>query len=659
MASTLIDIALNYASKGIAVFPVIPGSKKPACAWGDEATTDPAMIARWWKKNPRYNIGIAAAKSGLVIVDLDDKGAKNGSKEWSRIARGQDVDTLEVATPSGGRHLYFRGELAESGTDKLAPGVDIKSGGGECGGYVLGIGSEIDGRRYKVANKAEIAPTPAWLKPYLTKPRQRQNVELKADVELDTPAAMRRAREYLHSEEPAIEGAGGDQHTYNVANNVLDCGVSIGVALELMCEEWNENCSPPWDADDLLAKLRNAARYRSLPVGISSIEADFEGLEVETEEPKRPDYFRGVRRRHPASLPRRPWILGTQLQRKIVTVILADPGQGKTSLSLAMALAVCTGRDDIVEDEVVEPCNVMLLNNEDGEDELDLRLAALMEAHEVTWDDIDGKFFPWSAVGRERFTVAKRKGAALVGTVPDWFIEKLRQHKIGVLIVDPLVETHQGDENDNVQMATVAAQYRDIAVKANCAVVIVHHTNKPPMSSEGFAANMYRSRGASSLIANARIVDILCPMSEKDAERFGKADRDRWQFSRLDRVKGNMGPRGGKERWFKSLGVILANEESVGAFLPEKMEEVGDVTADDLAGALIPLLEQQLRVPLADAAEFIKCDGWFDGTEKSTVMKQLESYFGSKAEYRGWQIWIESAVKGKRREKFLTGERIG
>ena len=104
----------------------------------------------------------------------------------------------------------------------------------------------------------------------------------------------------------------------------------------------------------------------------------------------------------------------------------------------------------------------------------------------------------------------------------DACIQHIKAHDIGVFIVDPFVETHEVSENSNEQIKAVAVMFRDIARKGECAVMLVHHTAKPPQgTSDGHAGNMNTARGASALVGVARIVQTLFSMSAKDAERYG------------------------------------------------------------------------------------------------------------------------------------------
>jgi len=89
-----------------------------------------------------------------------------------------------------------------------------------------------------------------------------ENAE-EALFELDLPGNVARAREYLRVREPAIEGQGGDSHTFVTVCQLKDFAVSDLVALELLLEPdgWNERCVPSWDAEELAEKVEHAYRY--------------------------------------------------------------------------------------------------------------------------------------------------------------------------------------------------------------------------------------------------------------------------------------------------------------------------------------------------------------------------------------------------------------
>jgi hypothetical protein len=177
--------ALAAADAGWHVFPCAPGSKRPALRenWQDLATTDRERIRDWWTRRP-YNIGIACGQSGLVVIDLDVArdgpdgrpglegrpgldGPASGADALQRLCRahGQRYPdgTYTVDTPSGGSHLYFTAPATpvRNSAGRLGPLIDIRADGG----YVVGDGSLIDGRRYAARGDflPLALPLPAWI----------------------------------------------------------------------------------------------------------------------------------------------------------------------------------------------------------------------------------------------------------------------------------------------------------------------------------------------------------------------------------------------------------------------------------------------------------------------------------------------------------------
>ncbi|MEU6263887.1 bifunctional DNA primase/polymerase [Saccharopolyspora shandongensis] len=185
--------ALCLAELGWYVFPLRPGTKRwPAlhgrkscprtgiCAsghqgWEQRATADPKRIERCWAYAP-YNIGLATGPSGLLIVDCDqpDPGW-TWPTSWNKggVSCGEDVlavlckqagatmpTTYTVATPSGGKHFYFRAPAGFRNTrGGLGPLVDTRAGGG----YVVAPGSITPEGAYELLDDTEPADLPGWL----------------------------------------------------------------------------------------------------------------------------------------------------------------------------------------------------------------------------------------------------------------------------------------------------------------------------------------------------------------------------------------------------------------------------------------------------------------------------------------------------------------
>lgn len=185
--SALLSAALSAAERGWAVFPLRPGSKRPAlhgaascprtgpCAaghrkWEQRATTDPERIRATWSSGS-FNVGIATGPSGLLVVDLDvpkdnsNADAPSGAATFKALCEraGHAVPTTHrVRTASGGTHLYFTAppgiRLANS-AGKLGPLIDTRA----WGGYVVAPGSTAPAGPYAVTDPTPPADLPKWL----------------------------------------------------------------------------------------------------------------------------------------------------------------------------------------------------------------------------------------------------------------------------------------------------------------------------------------------------------------------------------------------------------------------------------------------------------------------------------------------------------------
>jgi hypothetical protein len=166
--------ALAFASQGVEVLPLKPREKIPlgrlAPNGCKSATTDEALITRWFEAEPHANLGIAmGGKLRLLAVDVDPRAGGDASLHDLIEAHGDAwLETFTVKTGGLGNHFLFRlPEDVEVHRAKIAPGVDIKA----AGGFLVAPPSiHPNGNRYEVEKNTYIAAAPAWLVEELTRP---------------------------------------------------------------------------------------------------------------------------------------------------------------------------------------------------------------------------------------------------------------------------------------------------------------------------------------------------------------------------------------------------------------------------------------------------------------------------------------------------------
>ena len=276
--------ARQWAERGFAVFPCVPGSKAPIKLYPDApkgqrggvhlATTDLGRIDEWWRAHPDANIGCSPDASGCFVLDVDCKDGKDGyaSLDALETEHGALPSTFTVRTPSGSDHRWFKGRL-RSTAGALGAGLDTR---GEGTGYVLLPGSEVDGVLYCSLGDDTIEVAPDWIAKCLGTFERRR--ELSTTDGLDEPHNIARAAEWLKLNVNDPKGRGG----FGIACMIRDFGISEDVCIELMLA-WNAQCTDQWDDDELTGKIANAfvyAQNQEGSKGHESIDKMFGGIDV-------------------------------------------------------------------------------------------------------------------------------------------------------------------------------------------------------------------------------------------------------------------------------------------------------------------------------------------------------------------------------------------
>ncbi|MCP1269469.1 AAA family ATPase [Acetobacter cerevisiae] len=263
------------------------------------------------------------------------------------------------------------------------------------------------------------------------------------------------------------------------------------------------------------------------------------------------------------AIPARPWVAEGFLLRGAVTVIVGAPAAGKSSLMVGWAASLALGME-YGKLKPVQPLSVMTYNVEDDRDEQRRRFTAFLRWSGHSPCDLSSKLARLGTDGvGTLLTLSSETG--ICGTPAMQQLEReLEARKPDVLMLDPFVELHEAEENDNTSVRTVMAYFRSLAIKYNMAVVLLHHTRKGAAGSPG---DPDVARGASAVIGAARIVLTVSVMTEQEAQNFGlPADHHRY-FSRVDGAKINAAPIG-KEEWFERQPYELSNGDRVAMMRP-------------------------------------------------------------------------------------------
>ncbi|MFF2187275.1 bifunctional DNA primase/polymerase [Streptomyces sp. NPDC058155] len=133
-----------------------------------DATDDRQRLAELFAAAPHatgYGIACGRGETPLLGVDLDRKNGVDGVASLRALGdeHGFTVpETVVIATPSGGLHLWLTGPAAavvQNSAGKLGPGIDVRG----YGGYLVGPGSWTPTGVYQVAAMHPVAEAPQAL----------------------------------------------------------------------------------------------------------------------------------------------------------------------------------------------------------------------------------------------------------------------------------------------------------------------------------------------------------------------------------------------------------------------------------------------------------------------------------------------------------------
>jgi KaiC/GvpD/RAD55 family RecA-like ATPase len=197
-----------------------------------------------------------------------------------------------------------------------------------------------------------------------------------------------------------------------------------------------------------------------------------------------------VKRMLSSSPPPVPWLAKPVLVRGCLSLLTGRPGEGKSMLSQALAVAVASG-SSVAGIEAVKG-RVLVLDGENGRHELHRRVHSLGLPKEAA----------------ERFELYEADGFHL-GRHLDWLEELLDEHRPELLVLDSFRTLWPGgDENSSEEVAGVLDALRGLVRRYESSALLLHHLGK--------GGGAYR--GSSAIAASCELAFKL-DRAEGDGER--------------------------------------------------------------------------------------------------------------------------------------------
>lgn len=552
MKPSMLEAALALAGRGMAVFPLKPGSKIPIHKGGfKNATRDEAKIRAWWDAEPRANIGVATgALSNRNVLDVDTKNGHDGEATLQGLKYALP-DTVESRTPSGGRHLWFECTLSiRNSAGKLGDGLDVRGDGG----YVVAPPSVIEGQgAYKwIKNGSHrFAPTPDWM----------------------CQGAPPKPPEGPGASDKIPEGRRNDTLS-RFAFSMRRSGLSVPAIEVALIAEDALRCDPPLGADE----CRKIARGKSIIDGeeVAKWPAPLDLLRLSRTDPQPPQF-----------------IVPDWLPCGYATMFAGHGGVGKSGIALHLGSCIAVGQPFF--GLPVQQRKVLYLCCEDRENILHWRLSRITQHEKISIADLNGKLFLLDLVGRPSVLWERdpRTGNALTAAYGQ-LAERMKEFGPEVVIVDGVADTFGGNENARSEVKAYVNALLGLIDPERGAVLLIAHINRTTAlnveTSEGYS-------GSTQWHNAVRARWYLYPEMEADEDSKGPKLPTGNLFLKVQ--KSNLGKKAEAMvfAWDEEAKMFLAQE--VVAMAPDDLEHREREEAEWLLRAIVKA--QDAGVPVLSA----------------------------------------------------------
>jgi hypothetical protein len=584
---SMLDAALAYAARGLAVFPVYeitpggrctcgracgsPGKHPRTLHGAKDATTDEAKIRAWWRRWANSNIGVATGTaSGVVVLDAD------GSEGLESLKALDTHATTWLAKTARGYHQWFAlpDGLGIGNRAGLMPKLDVRGDGG----YVVAPPSlHASGVRYEwltPPDATSLAPLPK--------------------------AALILARHWTNGHrgplpepgEPIPEGQRNDT-LFRLGRSLLVRGLSPEAVQAALDAENESRCAPPLSDTEVATIVENVLAQPHAPEFEARAEtltqAEAEGWAASHRARSTPPpTARGPVLVTLANVqPKRIEYLWPQrVPRGKLVGLMGDPGLGKSLLALNIAARVSAGTP-WPDGGVAPQGDVVILSAEDDVADTIYPRAELMGA------DLK-RLHAFQAI---RDATGER-GVDLSRDVAR--IEQVVAAKSASLVVIDPIDSYLGgqvDSHKNASVRRVLAPLAALGMKTRVTFLVVMHLNK----AEDHRA-LYRALGSIGYVAAARSVLAVGPDPDDAGRRImvsAKSNLNAEAAPLAYRVVGACP----KCRTLDVGPTCRGCQKDSVAYLEWSGEPVRPVNADELLGA--PAVEAGRPGPRQEARDFL------------------------------------------------------
>lgn len=201
----------------------------------------------------------------------------------------------------------------------------------------------------------------------------------------------------------------------------------------------------------------------------------------------------------------REWLVPDLVPQNTVTLFSGDGGTGKSLLSLQLAVAVSTGRQWI--GKAVSEGSVIYMSAEDDDNELHRRLDDILRAERRTYDDLKGLTLR-SLAGEDALLAVESQVSLIAWELFKELDQRAADEAPTLIVIDTLADVYPANENDRAKVRQFIGILRGLAIKRQCAVLLLGHPSLTGLSSgSGSSGSTAWNNSVRSRLYLSRITD--------------------------------------------------------------------------------------------------------------------------------------------------------
>jgi RecA-family ATPase len=176
----------------------------------------------------------------------------------------------------------------------------------------------------------------------------------------------------------------------------------------------------------------------------------------------------------------RQWLVPKLVPGKTVTLLSGDGGTGKSLVALQLAIAVSTGSEWL--GMKVQSGNVVVISAEDDEDEIHRRMSDILRALGKGFHDCSNLTLR-SLAGEDALLAVEAENVLKPSPLFNELEQCAQENEPALIVIDTLADVFPSNENDRAKARQFIGITRGLAMRNNCAVIILAHPSLTGLNS--------------------------------------------------------------------------------------------------------------------------------------------------------------------------------